>query len=91
MAYSNITAAPHEYLYHRGKDSMSRHAFGIAVIAGLLCLPVLAQTGAEGKDAEKEAASSSPGVGTRQVVGAPGRTRHARRDQANGYTRGASA
>jgi quercetin dioxygenase-like cupin family protein len=40
---------------------MSRHAFGIAVIAGLFCLPVLAQTRAEGKDAEKEAARAAQG------------------------------
>ena len=40
---------------------MSRHASGIAVIAGLLCLPVLAQTRAAGADAEKEAARAAQG------------------------------
>jgi quercetin dioxygenase-like cupin family protein len=40
---------------------MSRHFFEITVIAGLLCLPVLAQTRAEGTEAEKQAARAAQG------------------------------
>ena len=40
---------------------MLRYASGMAVIAGLLCLPALAQTPAQGKDADKEAARAAQG------------------------------
>jgi mannose-6-phosphate isomerase-like protein (cupin superfamily) len=40
---------------------MSRHFFEITMIAGLLCLPVLAQTRAEGTEAEKQAARAAQG------------------------------
>ena len=40
---------------------MWRYASGMAVIAGLLCLPASAQTPAKGKDADKEAARAAQG------------------------------
>ena len=40
---------------------MLRYASGMAVIAGLLCLPDSAQTPARGKDADKEAARAAQG------------------------------
>jgi mannose-6-phosphate isomerase-like protein (cupin superfamily) len=40
---------------------MWRYASGMAVIAGLLCLPAPAQTPAKGKDADKEAARAAQG------------------------------
>ena len=40
---------------------MWKYAAGIAVIAGLLCLPAMAQTPAKGKDADKEAARAAQG------------------------------
>jgi len=40
---------------------MWKYASGIAVIAGLLCLPAMAQTPAKGKDADKEAARAAQG------------------------------
>jgi hypothetical protein len=38
-----------------------RYALGIAVIAGLLCLPASAQTPVQGKDADREAARAAQG------------------------------
>lgn len=40
---------------------MWRYASGMAVIAGLLCLPALAQTPAKGKDADKDVARAAQG------------------------------
>ena len=40
---------------------MWRYASGLAVIAGLFCLPASAQTPAKGKDADKEAARAAQG------------------------------
>jgi len=40
---------------------MWRYASGMAVIAGLLCLPASAQAPAKGKDADKEAARAAQG------------------------------
>lgn len=40
---------------------MWRYASGMAVIAGLLCLPASAQTPAKSKDADKEAARAAQG------------------------------
>lgn len=40
---------------------MWRCALGMAVIAGLMCLPASAQTPANGKDADKEAARAAQG------------------------------
>jgi mannose-6-phosphate isomerase-like protein (cupin superfamily) len=40
---------------------MWRYASGMAVIAGLLCLPASAQTSANSKDADKEAARAAQG------------------------------
>ena len=40
---------------------MWRYASGMAVIAGLLCLPASAQTPANSKDADKEAARAAQG------------------------------
>ena len=40
---------------------MLRYAAGMAVIAGLLCLPASAQTPANNKDADKEAARAAQG------------------------------
>jgi mannose-6-phosphate isomerase-like protein (cupin superfamily) len=46
---------------------MWRYASGLAVIAGLLCLPASAQTPAKGKDADKEAARAAQGYAPVQL------------------------
>ena len=70
---------------------MSRHAFGIAVIAGPLCLPVLAQTLAEGKDTEKEADRAAQAYAPVRLWERPDVRATRVEIKPMGYTRGASA